>query len=110
MTAAPLVLTFDVLERGEAARAALIAAGFAPDAVQVVAREDEAAPEQGNFAVGSGRPPTASESNYEANFGDVARRREITMTVAVDDDASRERALRIAQPFGGLDVAHRAGG
>jgi hypothetical protein len=108
MTQAPLVLTFDVLERGEAARAALIAAGFAAQAVHVVAREDEAGPEQGNFTVGSGRPGTASESNYQANFGHVARRAEVTMTIAVDDEASRERALGIAQPFGAVDVARRA--
>jgi hypothetical protein len=38
MPAAQLVLTFDVLERAEAARTALIDAGFAPYAVRVRAR------------------------------------------------------------------------
>jgi hypothetical protein len=110
VTAAPLVLTFDVLERGEAARAALIAAGFPPDAVQVVARDDEAGATQGDFTVGSGRAATAGESNYEANFGDEAKSGQVMMTVAVADDTARAAALRIVRPFGAIDVARRAAG
>jgi hypothetical protein len=110
MAAAPLVLTFDVLERAEAARAALIDAGFAPEAVQVAAREDEAGATQGDFTVGSGRPATASESRYQANFGDEAKRGQVMMTVAIADADARERAVRITQPFGAIDVERRAAG
>jgi hypothetical protein len=104
-----LVLTFDVLERAEAARAALIAAGFDRDAVQVRAREDEAGGTQGDFTVGSGRAPTADESNYEANFGDEAKSGEVMMTVVVADEQARNHALAIVQPFGAIDVARRTG-
>ena len=110
MSLAPLVLTFDVLERAEAARAALLAEGFAPDAVQVRAREDETGATQGDFTVGSGRPATASRSRYQANFGDEAKRGQVLMTVALGDAQARERALRIVQPFGAIDVERRAGG
>jgi hypothetical protein len=105
---APLVLTFDVLERAEAARAALIAAGFPADAVRVAAREDEAGATQGDFTVGSGRPATASKSRYEANFGDAAKRGQVMMTVALADAAARERALEVTRPFGAIDVEGRA--
>jgi hypothetical protein len=107
--AASLLLTFDVLERAEAARGALVAAGFAPQAVQVRAREDEAGATQGDFTVGSGRAATPTESRYEANFGDEAKRGQVLMTVALTEADARERALRIVQPFGAIDVERRAG-
>jgi hypothetical protein len=110
MPTAPLVLTFDVLERAEAARTALIDAGFARDAVQVRAREDEAGATQGDFTVGSGRAPTASASNYEVNFGHEAKRGQVLMTVELDDSQARGRALGIVQPFGAIDVEQRTGG
>ena len=110
MDAAPLVLTFDVLERAEAARAALIAAGFAGDAVRVMAREDEAGATQGDFTVGSGRPATASGSRYQANFGNEAKRGQVMMTVAVADAEARRRALDVTRPFGAIDVERRVGG
>jgi len=110
MHAAPLVLTFDVLERAEAARCALIDAGFARDAVQVSAREDEAGATQGDFTVGSGRAPTASASNYAVNFGNEAKRGQVLMTVAIIDAQARDRALGIVQSFGAIDVERRTGG
>ena len=106
----PLLLTFDVLERAEAARSALLAEGFEADAVQVRAREDETGGTQGDFTVGSGRAASASRSRYEANFGDEAKRGQVLMTVALADAQARERALRIVQPFGAIDVERRAGG
>ncbi|HEY3584178.1 MAG TPA: hypothetical protein VGL90_07360 [Casimicrobiaceae bacterium] len=110
MPTAPLVLTFDVLERAEAARSALIEAGFARDAVQVRAREDEAGATQGDFTVGSGRAPAPSATNYDVNFGNEAKRGQVLMTVVIDDAPARERALRIVQPFGAIDVERRTSG
>lgn len=106
---APLVLSFDVLERAEAARSALLAAGFAPDAVEVRAREDEAGATRGDFTVGNGRAPTPSASNYEANFANAAKRGEITMIVALADASARARVLAIVERFGAIDVARRTG-
>jgi hypothetical protein len=60
--------------------------------------------------LGSGRAPTPSASNYEANFGDETKRGQVMMTVVLADADARTRALEIVQPFGAIDVERRAGG
>jgi hypothetical protein len=85
---APLVVTFDRLTDAEAARHALLDAGFAPSSIHLVSREDEAGPVQGNFTVGDGHPDTHGNP-YELNFEDVVQRGTLLMSVDVDDPARR---------------------
>jgi hypothetical protein len=44
------------------------------------------------------------------NFGNEAKRGQVLMTVVIDDAPARERALRIVQPFGAIDVERRTSG
>jgi hypothetical protein len=90
----PLVVTFDRLADAEAARHALIDAGFAPASVHLASREDEAGPVQGNFTVGDGHPDTHGNP-YELNFEDVVQRGTLLMTVEVEDAERRRVAERI---------------
>jgi hypothetical protein len=93
---ANLVATFDRLADAEAARNALIGAGFAPTAIHLVSREDEAGPVQGNFTVGDGRPDTHGDP-YDRNYDIVQHRGTLLMNVEVDDDAHRRVASEILQ-------------
>ena len=90
----PLVVTFDRLPEAEAARDALIAAGFAAASIHLVSRQDEAGPVQGNFTVGDGHPDTHGNP-YELNYEDVVQRGTLLMTVEVEDAERRRVAERI---------------
>jgi hypothetical protein len=90
----PLVVTFDRLADAEAARQALIDAGFTPASIELVSREDEAGPVQGNFTVGDGHPDTHGNP-YELNYEDVEQRGTLLMTVDVEDGERRALAASI---------------
>lgn len=103
----PLVLTYDRLDDAERARAALLADGVRASDVRIVSREDGAGPVEGNFTLGNGRAAGASGDRYDDNLADVANRGTVLMTVDVAGAQARERAIRIARPFGALDVQRR---
>ena len=112
-----VIRTFDRIEDGEAARRALLEAGFEPDRVQLSAREDEAGPEEGNFIAGNGRVdagrrgrfPVAqgAEDAYDANYQPVERRSEQLLVVMVADEQERRRAEAALAPWPALDVEAR---
>ena len=112
-----VIRTFDRIEDGEAARRALLEAGFGEERVQLSAREDEAGPQEGNFIAGNGRVdagrrgqfPVAQgvEDAYEANFQPVERRSSQMLVVMVADEQERRRAEAALARWPALDVDER---
>jgi hypothetical protein len=97
-----VIRTFDRIEDAEAARRALLDAGFARERIELSSREDEAGPQEGNFIAGNGRVdagrpgeyPVAHsvEDAYDANYQPVERRSAQMLVVAVADADERRRA------------------
>ena len=114
-----MVRTFDRLEDAEAARRGLLDAGFAPERIQLSAREDEAGPQEGNFVAGNGRVdagrrgefPVAHgvEDAYDANFQPVERHSAQMLVVMVVDEQERRRAEAALARWPALDVEDRIG-
>lgn len=81
---APIIRSFDTLERAQAARDALIEQGVAAEAIEVRPIHDEAGPVEGNFYIGNGRSggpdlPSAGvlgggEVPYARNFAETVTR------------------------------------
>ncbi|HWP17611.1 MAG TPA: hypothetical protein VNO84_00610 [Burkholderiaceae bacterium] len=101
-----LVRTFEAYARAEQARTALLAAGFAPDAVQISSIDDEAGPVEGNFVIGNGRDvqdESPAQPNYCSNFARVVERGVHVLTVAVHDEAEGRRVDQVVGPLGAID-------
>lgn len=94
---------------------ALVAAGFDTARVRLRSISDEAAPVEGNFAIGNGRtvgendPPGAlagREGPYETNIQrQVDRGTQLVEIEATDEEAQKARAIAVAHH--GIDVADR---
>jgi hypothetical protein len=107
-------VSFARFEDLEAARAQLLAAGLAPEAVQVRVVDDEAGPVEGNFVSGNGRMApggratadvkTGAAVDYARNFAATAARGAHLLVVAAADDAQRVRAVEVVQRFDAVDV------
>jgi len=107
----PIIRTFIHVAEAERARAELLAAGLAPDAVQVEVRVDETGPVQGNFTVGDA-PSVTGKTAYSHTYAPTAQDdvRDCQLTVSAADPAQAETAAAILDRLGALDPdpAHRA--
>jgi hypothetical protein len=107
----PLVHTFDRLDDAQAAREALLAAGFAADRMQITALQDEAGPQQGNFISGNGRDKEEHfVGDYAQNFADAQYRSSQLLTVGLVAEDERHRAAEVLASHGGIDLERRTGG
>lgn len=102
-----IVRVFDGVDLAEEARRALLEAGFAPDAVVLSVRIDEAGPVEGNFAVGN--TPVESDAHvYNSNYHPVERGHCVLM-VQASSAAMAERAAALLAAFGARDPDPLAG-
>ena len=90
---------FDVVERAQRAREALLADGFDAADIRLSVANDEAGPAQGNFTVGNS--PTESERHtYDRNYAKPRHSAQCILTVAVADAALAARADAILARHG----------
>lgn len=92
------------LAYAEQARAALLAAGYSANDVQIEAMNGEAGPVEGNFTVGNGSDRSdhsgiGDSGNYRDNFKDIGYGATIKLTVAVDSDSQHAQAVTILDRF-----------
>ena len=95
---------FDQLQAAQAARRALVEAGFPAQSLELTATGDEAGAVQGNFLVGNPKTGAAADGNYESNFADVAFGSLYLLSVEIAGEADRRRALALMDRFGGRDM------
>ncbi|MBZ2209497.1 hypothetical protein [Massilia soli] len=97
-----MIRIFDQYADAEAARDALLAAGYARDAVRVSVRDDEAGPVQGNFTVDNG---TEAARGTAARNDERVTQRGLCMVV-LDAAEGREAAAaaELLERFGGRDI------
>ena len=106
--------TYSLFTDAQEARNALLAAGFAPEAISLTAKEDEAGPVAGNFMIDreqhsdSQRRTPDRQRGYDPNEVPDTRPADwgssyLLMIDAQDKDQSGV-ATEIAERFGGLDV------
>jgi hypothetical protein len=100
-----IVRTFRVFAAAGRARDELLAAGFAPDAVELSVLNDEAGPEQGNFTVGDD-PKVKGGEDYTRTFAHDPATSHVhcAITVGAADRAQLEQADIILARYGGVDI------
>jgi hypothetical protein len=94
-----IVRLFKDFGTAERARAELLAEGFAEDAVQLDARNDEAGPQASNFTVGN-EPDVVGGEAYRRTFAPRGEQSLYMMIVSAADDAQAERAAAIMGRYG----------
>ncbi len=99
-----VVRIFDVFERAQRAREALLAEGFAPADITVSIANDEAGPVQGNFTVGN-LPVESDRHTYERNYAPTAQVAQCIVAVAAADAALAARADAVLVRCGARRVA-----
>ena len=103
-----MIRIFDQYADAEAARDALLAAGYARDAVRVSVRDDEAGPVQGNFTVGNvtEAPGGTGEQNhiYARNYENVAQRGLCMVVLEAAGGPEAAAAAELLERFGGRDI------
>lgn len=106
----PVVRIFDVFERAEQARQALLAEGFDAGGVSLHISDDEAGPVKGNFTVGNS-PTESQHHTYQRNYASIGQVAQCILSVDAADAASAARADAILARFGARDTdpARRAG-
>lgn len=106
--ATKMIRIFDQYADAEAARDALLAAGYARDAVRVSVRDDEAGPVQGNFTVGNATeaPGGMGEGHhtYARNYENVAQRGLCMVEVEAVDGPQTAAASELMARYGGRDI------
>ncbi|SHG66991.1 hypothetical protein [Massilia sp. CF038] len=93
---------FDAFELAEQARAALLAAGFGSEELQMNIANDEAGPVAGNFTVGN-LPTQSQQHTYERNYAGVRQAAQCVLSVACGDQARAAQARQILVRSGGRD-------
>lgn len=113
-----LIKVFDEFSAAQNAREQLLASGFSPASVHLIAREDEAGPVEGNFYVGNkdddnhgivdtlrsmfgGSDDRKSNDRYTRDFKNVVHRGLYTLTVDASSDDESSRASDIMDRFSG---------
>lgn len=103
-----MIRIFDQYADAEAARDALLAAGYARDAVRVSVRDDEAGPVQGNFTVGNitEAPGGTGEANhtYARNDKNLAQRGLCMVVLDAVEGPEAGAAAALLDRFGGRDI------
>jgi hypothetical protein len=99
-----IVRTFKHVTEAEQARAELLAAGVAADAVDINVRIDETGPVQGNFTVGDD-PDVEGKTAYSHTYAPVAQDdvRDTQVTVSAADASQAERIAAVLERHGGFD-------
>ncbi len=106
-----VVRIFDVFERAQKAREALLAEGFGAGDILISIANDEAGPMQGNFTVGNS-PVESVGHTYDRNYATPKQSAQCVLTVAAADAALAARADAILARHGAraiADPAARAG-
>ena len=113
---------FEHLEDAEAAREALLAAGFSREQVQLTSRHDEAGPVEGNFLVGNVKEDTLErtefsetlggegDNTYSHNLSRTVDRGLLMLTVDAVDDIQAGNASGILSSHGAADPDRLAAG
>lgn len=99
---ATVVRIFDVLERAEQARQALLADGFDAAEVELSIVSDEAGPVEGNFTVGN-NPTESVRHTYQRNYANMRETAQCIVSVAAADSARAGMAASILARFGARD-------
>ena len=94
---------YDRFDDADAARSALLEAGFAADTVQLSSRADEAGPMEGHFYVGNGAREAPGDE-YDNDFAGRVERAANMLTVEIRHGPERERAAEIMRRFHPVDV------
>jgi hypothetical protein len=97
-----IVRVFDVFERAEQARDALLGDGLGREAVSLSVRDDEAGPVEGNFTVGN-LPVQSEQHTYDRNYSNATQRGHCMITVQAADADTAARAVAILERCGGRD-------
>jgi hypothetical protein len=101
-----LLRVFDSLRAAEDARAALLAAGFAREDVQLQVRDDEAGPAAGNFTVGNSSAEGEKPDNhiYATNYQHTARPGGCLLIARAGGAAGAALASELLARHGGRDI------
>jgi hypothetical protein len=121
-----LVRVYDNYPAAEMARVELLRSGFSRDLVHLSAKEDEAGPVQGNFAVDDkDHSPGGGRKFFGGLFGrrnalnirarqqaaeKPVQRGNFLLTVDTSNHAQYAHAADIMKRFGAIDVEQRTGG
>lgn len=100
---------FDVLERAQTAREALLADGFDAADILVNIANDEGGPVESNFVVGNS-PVESDDHTYERNYAASTQGAQCIVTVAAADAALAARADAILALHGARTIADPAAG
>lgn len=111
-----LLMVFDDLQQGEAARAALLSDGLPAQALELSTRHDEAGPVEGNFVAGNVKRDTmeatpfakshggVGDNSYQHNHKRVVDRGVCLLTVDAQTDEEWALACSVMQRYGALNV------
>lgn len=106
--ATQMIRIFDQYADAEAARDALLAAGYARDSVRVSVRDDEAGPVQGNFTVGNATEAPGGmgegQHTYARNYENVAQRGLCMVVLDAVEGPEAAAAAELMSRFGGRDI------
>ena len=102
-----VVRIFDVFERAQKAREALLAEGFGAADINVSIANDEAGPVEGNFTVGN-LPVESDRHTYDRNYAKPHQTAQCLFTVAAVDAVQAARADAILARFGARAVGDPA--
>ncbi len=116
-----VIRVYDRLSRAQQAREMLLRSGFDEADVQLVSKEDEAGPVQGNFTVGNAIPqrrsgrlvpnqPRDDGHTYDSDYARPEQRATILLTVETADEDASARAAEIMARYGAIDVDARTQG
>lgn len=97
-----IVRIFAAFEPAEQARQALLADGFAADAVELSIANDEAGPVEGNFTVGNS-PVESVHHTYDRNYATTRQAVQCIVSVTAPDAMRAARAAAILARFGARD-------
>ncbi len=97
-----MIRVFDVYTQAEQARDALLAQGFRSEHVQLIVRDDEAGPVEGNFTVGN-EPIESQHHTYDRNYAGATQRGHCMITIEESNPSLTALAEAILTRFGARD-------
>ena len=114
-----LLRTYANFNSAQAAREALLAAGFARDAISFTAKDDEAGPVIGNFAIDREKDPDSDRRQPDFSAGYDPNETQSTapvdwgasymLMIDAGDASQLQLATDIAERFGGIDIEKMIG-
>ena len=94
----PLVYVFDDFDTAQKIYEEFLSNGFDPTGVQLIVRDDEAGPVQGNFTVGDAIPDDLKE--YGDAFANPVQRGTVVLTVTPVDPTQAQFAIALMARYG----------